>query len=288
MEDKAYKEIMEQLTKQKVQLPQDDAKAKMAVLMGIDKAMEEKAARKKHQLFALRLSFTCLTVFCVGIIGLNTNVGWYQAFASVPVIGTFADVFTFNRYQQEQGNASMDISVAKVDEYQRSVGVNEQIDDYAQSLVDQYNAIIEDTNGESHYALESDYSIKYEDDKYLCIEVYTTELMAGSNQFVKTFTVDKETGEPISLAQFLQQDVELMSKVGANIVDQMQHQMANDENISYWIDESPLGDYTFSTINGSENYYLINEHTIVIQFDKYEVAPGYMGIVEFTVDLSAL
>lgn len=288
MEHNEYKELMDKLSQRRENLPQDASKAKIAVLMGIDKASEEKSRQKKHQIISLRICFTCLAVMCFAIIGLNSNFGWYETLAKVPVIGAVADVFTFNRYQNVQGDMDMDVAVARVNEYERSVGVNEQIDEYANELVNQYNQEVEESNGQGRYSLQSDYAVKYEDEAYLCIEVYTSEIMASSNQYVKTFTIDKESGQAITLGQYLHNDTVLMSKVGDNIIQQMKQQMIADENITYWIDETPLGDYSFSSINGSEDFYLIDQHTIVVIFDEYEVAPGSMGVVEFVVDLDSL
>jgi hypothetical protein len=39
----------------------------------------------------------------------------------------------------------------------------------------------------------------------------------------------------------------------------------------------------FEKIKADQNFYLSSNHKLVISFDKYEVAPGYMGIVEFEI-----
>ena len=288
MENNEYKELMDKLSQRKENLPSDAYNAKIAVLMGIDKASEEKARQKKHQLISYRFCFSALACICFAIIGLNSNIGWYETLAKVPVIGAVADVFTFNRYQNTQGDMDMDISVAKVNEYERSVDANEEMNEYANELVSQYNQTVDETDGQGHYSLQSDYSVKYEDETYLCIEVATSEVMASANQYVKTFTIEKDSGQAITLGQYLNNDPELMSKVGDNIIQQMKQQMAADENVTYWIDETPLGDYSFSSINGGEDFYLIDRHTIVVMFDEYEVGPGCMGVVEFVVDLNTL
>ena len=69
----------------------------------------------------------------------------------------------------------------------------------------------------------------------------------------------------------------------AEIKKQMQEQMANDENISYWINNSGIGE-EFATVSADHNFYWNENGDLVIIFDKYEVAPGSMGTPEFVID----
>lgn len=39
----------------------------------------------------------------------------------------------------------------------------------------------------------------------------------------------------------------------------------------------------FTNINKEQNFYINKDHQLVIAFNEYEVAPGYMGPVEFIV-----
>ena len=44
----------------------------------------------------------------------------------------------------------------------------------------------------------------------------------------------------------------------------------------------------FTTIKADQNFYITEEGKLVIVFDEYEVAPGYMGIVEFEIPTEVL
>ena len=63
----------------------------------------------------------------------------------------------------------------------------------------------------------------------------------------------------------------------------MQEQMANDENISYWINNSGIGE-EFATVSADHNFYWNENGDLVIIFDEYEVGPGSMGTPEFVID----
>lgn len=51
---------------------------------------------------------------------------------------------------------------------------------------------------------------------------------------------------------------------------------------NYWIDGDESTD-VFKEIDGEQNFYFNDDGEIVIVFDEYEVAPGYMGCPEFTI-----
>jgi Protein of unknown function (DUF3298) len=69
--------------------------------------------------------------------------------------------------------------------------------------------------------------------------------------------------------------------ISENIEVQMKQQMKEDAQKIYWVEEGDIS--PFEKIKADQNFYLSSNHKLVISFDKYEVAPGYMGIVEFEI-----
>lgn len=61
----------------------------------------------------------------------------------------------------------------------------------------------------------------------------------------------------------------------------MCQQMKNDENKIYFID-TDMSENDFKQIKEDQNFYF-NNNDLVICFDEYEVAPGYMGKTEFII-----
>ena len=59
----------------------------------------------------------------------------------------------------------------------------------------------------------------------------------------------------------------------------MNAQMSADENITYFIGEQ----WGFTEITGTEQFYITDGGDVVIVFDEYAVAPGFMGACEFNV-----
>jgi hypothetical protein len=50
--------------------------------------------------------------------------------------------------------------------------------------------------------------------------------------------------------------------------------------------ENPID--PFEKITANHNFYINQDNKLVISFDKYEVAPGYMGVVEFIIPTEIL
>ena len=108
--------------------------------------------------------------------------------------------------------------------------------------------------------------------------------MASGTEFVKIFTVNKSTGEVVSLAQLLGNDPARLEAVSDNIKSQMIAQMAADDSISYFY-QTDCPETDFKGLTGEESFYFDSQGQLVITFDEYTVAPGYMGAVEFTIPL---
>ena len=122
-------------------------------------------------------------------------------------------------------------------------------------------------------------------DQYLSIRINTTVVMASGTQYVEIFTIDRKTGQILSLNDVLGNDSEMKKAVGENIKEQMRSQMAADSGITYFLD-SETPEWDFTGLTGEEDFYFDSQGQLVIVFDEYEVAPGYMGAVEFTIPKS--
>lgn len=212
-------------------------------------------------------------------IAVNASPVVAQAMDGIPVIGSIARVVTIRNYNESTDNGMMaDISVPQID---GNVAANAEMDAYAKELIARYEKEVVAQLGqeEGHYALESSYEVVSDNDKYVNIRINTVETMASGAEFVKIFTVDKATGQTVSLKDYLNSP-EKLEAVSQNIKDQMAAQMAEDEGKVYFT-EGEVGGFTGLT--GDENFYLNEAGELVIVFGEYEVAPGYMGTVSFTI-----
>lgn len=208
-----------------------------------------------------------------------------NAMEQIPVIGSIARVVTFRTFEDRHGNYEADIKIPQVtleDSGQSQVPANKSIEEYANELIAMYEKEVADFNGEGHYGLDSSYKVVTDNSKYLSIRIDTTLTMASGAQFVKIFTIDKSTGEVVTLSDLLKSRPDALEAISSNIKQQMADQMAADENIIYFYN-SEMPESDFKGLSGDESYYFNDKGELVIAFNEYDVAPGYMGAVDFVI-----
>ncbi|WP_349654902.1 RsiV family protein [Neobacillus sp. DY30] len=100
----------------------------------------------------------------------------------------------------------------------------------------------------------------------------------------------KKNRTAIKILPILFKNQNYIETISENIKDQMKQQMKEDKTKVYWIldagVENPID--PFENITANHNFYINQDNKLVISFDKYEVAPGYMGVVEFIIPTDLL
>ena len=276
-QDDHRREPMEMWKEEYDQIPVPQ-EARDRIEAGITRARLEKK-RSDRMKNMKRTGVTAAALVLTFGIAVNASPVVAQAMDGIPVIGSIARVVTIRNYNESTDNGMMaDISVPQID---GNVAANADMDAYAKELISRYEKEVVAQLGqeEGHYALESSYEVVSDNDKYVSIRINTVETMASGAEFVKIFTVDKATGQTVSLKDFLNSP-EKLEAVSQNIKDQMAAQMPEDEGKVYFTEGEPGG---FTGLTGDENFYLNEAGELVIVFGEYEVAPGYMGTVSFTI-----
>ncbi len=276
-QDDHRREPMEMWKEEYNQIPVPQ-EARDRIEAGITRARLEKK-RSDRMKNMKRTGVTAAALVLTFGIAVNASPVVAQAMDGIPVIGSIARVVTIRNYNESTDNGMMaDISVPQID---GNVAANAEMDAYAKELIARYEKEVVAQLGqeEGHYALESSYEVVSDNDKYVSIRINTVETMASGAEFVKIFTVDKATGQTVSLKDYLNSP-EKLEAVSQNIKDQMAAQMAEDEGKVYFTEGEPGG---FTGLTGDENFYLNEAGELVIVFGEYEVAPGYMGTVSFTI-----
>ena len=276
-QDDHRREPMEMWKEEYDQIPVPQ-EARDRIEAGIMRARLEKK-RSDRMKNMKRTGVTAAALVLTFGIAVNASPVVAQAMDGIPVIGSIARVVTIRNYNESTDNGMMaDISMPQID---GNVAANAEMDAYAKELIARYEKEVVAQLGqeEGHYALESSYEVVSDNDKYVSIRINTVETMASGAEFVKIFTVDKATGQTVSLKDYLNSP-EKLEAVSQNIKDQMAAQMAEDEGKVYFT-EGEVGGFTGLT--GDENFYLNEAGELVIVFGEYEVAPGYMGVVSFTI-----
>lgn len=281
------KNRMEEMKEEYISYPvpeiaQDRIKAGIAQAKKEESQMRRRWCRKTGRIAGV----TAAAAMAAIVLLANSSEHVAKAMEQIPVIGALTKVVTFRNYSDSRGGFEANVDVPQITdenvENQESVlGINKTIEEYANQLIAMYERDLQESSGEGHYMLESSYEVIRDDERYLSIRINSLLIMASGNQFVKIFNVDKNTGRILTLAD-LPGGEESIEAISENIKEQMQEKMAADEMLTYFIysEEEPYG---FDKVTEENNFYINENNEIVVVFDEYQVAPGYMGVVEFVV-----
>jgi hypothetical protein len=144
-------------------------------------------------------------------------------------------------------------------------------------------------NGGGHLGVDSGYTVKTDTDRILSIGRYVVNTVGSSSTTMKYDTIDKEKKILITLPSLFKDDT-YIDIISENIKKQMIEQYKADNQKFYWVEgiEQSASMELFERIPKEQNFYINTEGKLVISFDKYEVAPGYMGVVEFVIPTEIL
>lgn len=164
--------------------------------------------------------------------------------------------------------------------------INESIEEMTDRLITRFEEQKEMEGG--HGSIDTTHEVITDTDTWFTLRINVTETAASGYQYQYYYHIDKTTGEIASLKNLFQEGADYLTPISENIKEQMRKEMQADESKIYWIDSEDEIVEQFEAIKEDQNFYLNEAGQIVICFDEYEVAPGYMGLVEFVVDEEAV
>ena len=238
-----------------------------------------KQIRILPRIAAAAACFVFITLFVLP----NVSVAYAQTLEQIPVIGDIVRVVTIRNYFYADDKHEMNIDVPQIEgEASEAVDyINKDVSELTTALVNQFYKDLEITGNNGYGSIHVDYEATTNTDRWFTLKLSVSETSASSNTYFEFYHIDKKQGKIIELGDLFNTD-KFSDILVAEIKMQMQEQMANDENISYWINNSGIGE-EFATVSAEHNFYWNENGDLVIIFDKYEVGPGSMGTSEFVI-----
>ena len=176
-------------------------------------------------------------------------------------------------------DAEKEAAVAKMSED----GVQE-INQDMQAAVEELIRKFEDTlSEEGYHGLHVSQEVVTDNAQYYTVKLSVLETEASGYEHNQFYTIDKQTGNVVTLADLFAEGSDYLSVISENIKTQMREQMAADEGVIYFLDDEDMPEFNFRGITEQTNFYFNEKGELVIAFDEYEVAPGYMGAPEFVI-----
>lgn len=216
----------------------------------------------------------------------NLSPALAKAASDIPIIGDVIRAITFNRFEYKDAEYNAEILVPEIQgllDQELQDRLNTEFREYADELIQSFEAAIpelEELGDESaHMSIKADYEVKTDNDKVLSIDAF---IFSDVNGFVihKFCTIDKQKGTLISLPDLFKPNIDYVIPISEYILTEMKR-INEEEGGAFDVGDSPFDGFT--EIKPDNNFYVNKDGNLVICFDKYEVAAGFMGSPEFVI-----
>lgn len=258
--------------------------------------MNSEKNQKKSRKSVKLIASVAAAVVAVSIILPNINGDVALAMEKIPLLGKYFEIVTFREYQYQDDHNQAEVKVPQVTtdenatdtEKQTATSMNKSIEEYAKGFEEEFKKNLQGEDG-GYQELSMDYQVITDNDNWLTIKVTALEVQASGYEQVKYYHIDKTTGKEAVLSDLFVEGSDYIGRISENIIEQMKENEARDSSKMYFY-QGMTGDTTgmsedelFSKIDPEQNFYFNEAGELVISFNEYEVAPGYMGVVEFTI-----
>lgn len=256
----------------------------------VDEAISIGYKNKKHTTKVRKSIASIAAVFCfVFVTLLNTNQAFASTMGEVPVLGKLFKVFTFQEYNIEDKTKIINVKIPHIEntgnsDLEKRVNleiskiINDEVKQAEIRAEEYYQAFLETGGKEEDFMrieVEVDYEIKSINEKYASFLIWKFETLASAYQEMYFYNIDLESGKIITLKDIY----------GSNYKDIVSTEI--NKQISTWDEEKKF--YLFEDeniadlITTNRSFYINKNNEIVVVFNKYEIAAGAAGIIEFTI-----
>ena len=237
-------------------------------------ALEETRPRKRRPYRWMAWAAAVLAL-CIAVP--NVSPAAAASMADLPVLGAIVRVVTFRSYIYDDGFHSADVSVPELAGSQAAQKVNEQVRDYTDRLMGAFEETCEAELGQEGYlGLDVTSSVVTDSDTWFTLRVDAVETQASGYQFSRFYHIDKAADQVVKLKDLFREDADWSAVLTREVRRQMEERMAADSGASYFPEE-------LTEIGPEQNFYFNESGELVLVFDEYTIAPGSMGMPEFTI-----
>lgn len=289
-----------ELLKQNYQQP-NMSKEQVEIMKNKINNAKKENNEKKHKIILKTIS-AAAAVTALFILLPNTSKDIAYAMSNIPIVGRLVDVVTFRDYQYQSERNTADITVPELTATENSTDKS----DYSSASTEQSSSLkktTEEINQEikeitDNIIAEFEENLKYEEgyqdvivksevlnttENYFTLKLICYQGSGSGAEWDYFYTIDLSTGERIQLADLFVDGADYITPISENIKKQMKEQMDADENVAYWLDNKDIPEWNFKQITDDTLFYLNENNNIVISFNEGDVAPMYMGCVEFEI-----
>lgn len=259
----------------------------------VNRAISNDGKKKKNVLKPVKYVLsTAICIFFVFTIMLNVNPSFAMSISEIPILGDIAKVFTVKEYKIDDKEKLINAKIPAIENtgntelekrinYEIMLKMDEILKEAEQRAAEYKEAVIETGGKEEDYQpinIQIDYEVGYSSDEIVSFVILKSETLASAYTERFFYNIDIETGKKLNLRDVLGNDYKKI--VDETIYKEIEERSKNPDNVYFTKDENG-----FSGIeNEYQNFYINSDGKVVIVFEKYEIAPGYMGTQEFVIN----
>lgn len=267
----------------------DETEIPDALSVTVGAALKAKI-RPNAALRAVLGTAAAIVVACTALLNFSPDAA--EAAFDVPVLGDICRVLTFRHYDFEDEIKTLDVTVPTIDgtgnselENRVNLEISRLIDEETSAAkinADEYYKAYIATGGDpAEYQpieIAVDYEIKYIGEDIASFMIYKYESLASAYYTSRYYNLDLSTGRDLTLRDiygdgYVQTVAAAVESGMASLPEETRALLFADTDVA-------------SLINaGRKFYYSADGQNVVVVFDKYELAAGAAGALEFTVPL---
>lgn len=220
---------------------------------------------------------------------LNFSPAFAKAAQQIPAAGTLFRFFTFREYRFEDEIKYVDINIPKFvntgkADLEKRVNqeiqhfVNQEIKSSEQNAKDYYESFIETGGKKEEFeplGITIDYKVNYMSNEVVSFTISKYETRFSAYNDDAFYNIDMETGNCMTIRDYLGKDYK---KLIADTVKSQIEALPEETKALFWEDL-----VIENLISESMPYYIDENKNAVVVFEKYEIAVGAAGKLEFTI-----
>lgn len=269
----------------------------------IEKAKRENKKTRRRQIYKCSAAAAAAVVILITVIP-NAFPSAAYAMSRIPILDKWIEVVTFRDYQYDDGRHTADITVpelvpqpstaqtdpntdttAQKQAQKTAEEINAEIQQISKQLIQEFEENAKNQDGYQDMQIKSE--VIATTDAYFTLKLICYQAAGSGYEQNYFYTMDLQTGKRLQLKDLFTEDSDYIQTVSENIKTQMKEQMQADENVIYWLD-SDMPEWNFKEITDDASFYLNGDQELVICFNEGEIAPMYMGCVEFIIPQEAI
>lgn len=265
----------------------------------LHRTIKEAGKMKEKRTGGIRFAVAAAAVVAgLFVILPNTSGTIAHAMEQIPIIGQLVKVVTFRDYEYESDRNMADIEVPEIKPEEQladstlqenidrtTAEINAEIQSITDELIAEFEKNLDEEMGYQDIMVKSE--VLATTPEYFTLKLICYQGAGSGYQWNYFYTIDLNTGERLQLKDIFEEGADYITPISENIKVQMQERMDADESVYYWLNDE-IEEWNFKAITDETSFYLNERGNVVIGFNEGDVAPMYMGTVEFEIPADVL